>query len=282
MTRTTGIEWTEHTWNPFAGCSVHTAGCTNCYAMRQARRIAEFGTAPHYVGLTEVKNGKPVWTGEVHRASDRGMKKPLTIPGSALIFVNSMSDFFHANATDAWRLEAIEIMRRTPQHTYQVLTKRAENIAPFLERTGAKFPANMWLGVTVERADTAYRIDILRSVPAAVRFISFEPLIASAGAVDLGGIHWMITGGESGPGARSMRLDWMRELRDQAIEQGTPHFFKQWGRWQNNPLAASAPAGISPAKWVEQNDPVGKGGSLLDGVPWKQFPAGYERFSLAA
>lgn len=274
MGRTTGIEWTDHTWNPFAGCSIHSAGCTNCYAMRQAYRIAEFGSAPHYAGLTrKTKSGRIVWTGKVHRASDAGMRKPFSIREPALIFVNSMSDFFHAGAEDAWRLEALAVMRACPRHAFQVLTKRPENIQPFLSRTHATFPDNLWLGATVENSDAVHRIDTLRNAPAAVRFISFEPLIGAIGAVDLRGIHWAISGGESGPGARPCEADWVREIRDQCRRQRVAHFFKQWGQPRNNPLWRSAPAGVPPAAWVERHDPVGKGGSLLDGRPDKQFPA---------
>lgn len=273
MSRTTEIEWTEHTWNPFAGCNIHSAGCENCYAMRQAYRIAEFGTAPHYQGLTrKTRTGRIVWTGKVHRASDAGMRKPLGIKPASMIFVNSMSDFFHENAQDAWRLEALDIMRRCPRHVFQVLTKRPEHIAPFLARTGAHFPDNLWLGVTVEHADTTHRIDTLRAVPAATRFVSFEPLVGSVGAVDLSDIHWAITGGESGPGARACDADWIREIRDQCQAQGVAHFFKQWGVATNNPLWHTAPAGRRPADWVTEQDPVGKGGSLIDGRDWKEFP----------
>jgi protein gp37 len=272
--RTTGIEWTEHTWNPFAGCNVHTAGCTNCYAMRQAARIEEFGTARHYIGLTQKVNGHPVWTGKVARASNTGMNKPRTIRTPALIFVNSMSDFWHPNAEDAWRLEAIEVMRDTPQHQYQVLTKRPEEAVKFFERhPEVTLPDNFWLGVTVEYSKTRERIAIIRDIPAAVRFISFEPLIGLVGPVDLTDIHWIITGGESGPGHRNCDADWIRDLHRQSREQNVAHFFKQWGHWSNNPIAATAPAGTKPEAWVKQHDSNGKGGSLLDGEEWKEFPA---------
>ena len=121
-TSTTGIEWTDHTWNPFAGCNIYSVGWASCYAGRQARRLEEFSTAPHYRGLTKIQNGKAVWTGEVHRGSNKLMRKPLSIKGAALIFVNSMSDFFHPHVQDDWRLEAIDIMRQCPQHQFQVLT----------------------------------------------------------------------------------------------------------------------------------------------------------------
>lgn len=270
--RTTGIEWTEHTWNPFVGCSIHSAGCRNCYAMRLAHRLEAFGQKP-YAGTTQNVNGNNVWTGVMNRSSDATMRKPLGIRGSSMIFVNSMSDFFHENALDAWRSEALDIMRRCPQHTFQILTKRPENIGPFLLRARESFPDNAWIGATVESGQTTHRIDTLRSVPAAVRFISFEPLISDVGALDLSDIHWAISGGESGPGARSCNPDWVRHIRDQCVQQHVAHFFKQWGHWRNNPIALTATAGLSPAKWVEQQDPDGKGGSLLDGVMWKEWPS---------
>lgn len=272
MNRTTSIEWTEHTWNPFVGCSIHTSGCTNCYAMRQAARIERFGTAPHYIGTTRIVNGNTIWTGTLARASDAQMRKPLTIKEPSRIFVNSMSDFWHEHARDEWRLEVIDIIRSTPRHAFQVLTKRPENIAPFLARTGIELPANFWAGATVERGDFKHRIDTLRLVPAQIRFLSIEPLIGPVGALDLTGIHWVIVGGESGAGARPMRAEWAREVRDQCIGQGVSMYFKQWGVPRNNPLFGEAPTGMSGSVWVAEHDPVGKGGSTLDGLCWTQFP----------
>lgn len=270
--RSTSIEWTEHTWNPFVGCNIHTAGCTNCYAMQQAYRVERFGTVPHYEGIAKKVNGKRVWTGRVNRASDRAMNKPLGIKRPSMIFVNSMSDFFHPEASDEWRLEAIAIMNQRPDHVFQVLTKRAEEMQPFLDRTGISIPDNMWTGVTVEHAKTTYRIGLLREIPVKTRFISFEPLIGSVGDVDLSDIHWAISGGESGGGARHCNADWVRGIRDQCVDQGVAFFHKQWGHWSNNPIALTAPDGIKPAEWVKQQDPEGKGGSLIDGKHWKQWP----------
>jgi protein gp37 len=272
MTRTTGIEWTNHTWNPFVGCSVHTAGCTNCYAMRLAARLEERGTAPAYAGTTRIANGQAVWTGRINRSTPATWRKPLTIRPASMIFVNSMSDFWHESAPDEWRLEAIEIMRRTPRHSYQVLTKRPEAIGPFLSRTGATLPANFWAGTTVERGDFTHRVDTLRHVTARIRFLSIEPLIGPIGRLDLADIHWVIVGGESGDGARPMQVDWVREVREQCVAQAVPLFLKQFGVAQNNPLFWEAPAGISGAAWVARHDPIGKGGSTLDGLQWKQYP----------
>lgn len=276
MTATTKIEWTEHTWNPFVGCSIHTAGCTNCYAMKQAHRIESFGTVSHYDGVTHKVNGRNVWTGRVNRASDRATRKPLSIGGQALIFVNSMSDFFHESAADDWRREALSVMRQCPQHTFQILTKRPENIGPFLSRSGETFPANVWLGVTVEHAATVHRIAQLREVPAEVRFISFEPLVGRVGDLDLDGIHWAITGGESGPRARRCDPEWVREILAWCDLYDVPAFHKQWGTWASNPLVCEN--GMTPQRAAEL-DPEGKGGSLVDGKHVKRWPHARAAFS---
>jgi protein gp37 len=281
--RSTGIEWTEHTWNPFVGCTIHTAGCTNCYAMRAARRLQEFGMES-YRGVAKLANGVPVWTGKINRSSDAQMRKPFKIKKASLIFVNSMSDFFHEYADDRWRLEALDVMAHT-RHQYQVLTKRPDNIIPFLERTADKcdrpyttdfdvrrIPDNVWIGATMEREDFRHRIATLRAVPAKIRFLSIEPLIGSAGSMNLAGIHWVILGGESGPGARPMDPAWARDVRDQCVAQRVPLFFKQWGKASNNPLFGQAPKGHTGIEWVTLHDPNGKGGSLLDGRPWKEYP----------
>lgn len=267
--RTTEIEWTEHTWNPFVGCSIATAGCTNCYAMRQAHRIEAFGTVPHYAGITRKVNGRAVWSGKLARASDRAMEKPLSISGGALIFVSSMSDFFHEAAEDDWRREALAIMRRCPQHTFQILTKRPENIGPFLLRTGETFPANAWIGVTVEHAATVSRIALLREVPAAVRFISFEPLVGAVGDLDLTGIHWAITGGESGPKARRCDPAWVREILAWCELYDVPAFHKQWGIYASNPLVCERGLSVAEAEAIDNH---GKGGSLIDGALVKNWP----------
>lgn len=267
----TGIEWTGYTWNPFVGCTIHTAGCTNCYAMKTAAWLEAFGSEV-YAGTTKKVNGKPVWTGLIKSGSENSWNKPLTIKKQAMIFVNSMSDFFHEAALDEWRIRAIKIMEATP-HQYQILTKRPEEILPFLERTKVSFPANGWIGATVERGDFKHRIDTLREVPTQTRFLSLEPLIGPMGDLDLTGIHWVIAGGESGKDVRPMKADWVREIRDACIDQVVPFFFKQWGKPQNNPLYHQAPPGVSGAKWVKKHDPDGKGGKKLDGVRWHEYPA---------
>lgn len=266
MARTTTIEWTEHTWNPFVGCSVHTAGCANCYAMRMAARIEAMGHAPAYAGLTD--RGR--WTGVIHRSSDAAMRKPLGLPSGAVVFVNSMSDFWHANARDEWRHEALEVIRARPDVTFQILTKRPENIAPTLARMGiTRLPDNIWLGATVEDGRVIERIDHLRHAPAAVRFLSVEPLIGPVGRMDLAGIHWVITGGESGPRARFCNPNWVREVRDQCVSAGVPLFHKQWGTYRSNPLVCEE--GWSESR-AAAGDPHGKGGALLDGRLWREMP----------
>jgi protein gp37 len=239
--------------------------------MRQAARIESFGTTPHYKGVTKIVNSNPVWTGKLSRSSEATFTKPLRNKTPSLYFVNSMSDFFHENAQDDWRLDALDIMRNTP-HQYQILTKRPENIQPFIDRTGAKFPENAWLGVTVEHQKTKWRIGTLIDIDCSIRFLSIEPLIAPVGNIYLSGIHWVIVGGESGPGARPMRPEWVDEIVKQCKKQKVPFFFKQWGKAQNNPLFASAPPGMNPADYVKQVDPHGKGGSAVHGNYYKEFP----------
>jgi protein gp37 len=264
---TTGIEWTEHTWNPFVGCFIVSAGCKNCYAMSMAARLQGSGLRA-YQGT--VRNG--VWTGQVNRNSDTAMAFPLKLKRPSLVFVNSMSDFWHANADDAWRAEALAIMERLPQHRFQILTKRPENIAPIMARMGlTRMPDNVWLGCTLEDHRVADRAKILAAVPARVRFLSCEPITARVGPLELAGIHWVITGGESGKRPRLCRPDWVREVRDQCQAQGVPLFHKQWGTYASNPIVIEQ--GLSRAE-AEQLDPPanGKGGGLLDGRLWREFP----------
>ncbi len=269
--QTTGIEWTNATWNPMVGCSIHTAGCTNCYAMKQAAVI----TAKHYEGVIKwVKKGNEqttVWTGKINQSPPHILNKPKTIQKPSMIFVNSMSDFFHENMVYEWQRAAMQVMKDTPRHVYQILTKRPENIMKFVKEWGDEFPRNVWVGVTMERFDYTHRIDILRDVPAHVRFLSIEPLVGDPGVLKLDGIHWSIIGGESGPGSRPMKLEWVRSAIKQSVDQGVATFFKQWGIPENNPLFLDGGKAN-----VTKHDPIGKGGSLVDGVAWKQFPDKYE------
>ena len=252
----TKIEWTEETWNPFVGCSKVSEGCRNCYALRGAARMQGFGFAA-YAGTTK-NNGSLNWTGRINRGSDATWQKPLKITKPTMIFVNSMSDFWHPAAPDEWRREAIDIMWMCPEHKFQVLTKRPELIQPCLDRLDLQLPENCWIGTTVEDARVKSRIDALRDTQTDLRFLSIEPLIGAVGRLDLRGIHWVIAGGESGPGSRPMQADWVREIRDQCLDSRVPFFFKQWGTARNNP--------------VQPPDDHGKGGSMLDGKFWKEWP----------
>lgn len=253
----TKIEWTEQTWNPIVGCSIVSPGCTNCYAMRMAARI-EAMKRSHYDGTTKRVNGNPVWTGKVALAPDHILLEPLRRKKPTLWFVNSMGDLFHEDAPDAWIDKVFAVMALTPQHTYQVLTKRAERMREYVanaesgSRDGiwrAQFdvkpahshPAyfwplpNVWLGVSAERQKEAdERIPLLMQTPAAVRFISAEPLLGPIDVTYLAWakLDWVICGGESGHGARPMHPDWPRKMRDQCAAAGIPFFFKQWGEWE--------------------------------------------------
>lgn len=280
QSRTTGIEWCSHTWNPFVGCSIKSAGCQNCYAMNLAKKLEDWGQ-PSYRGTTKTVRGKTIWTGKINKATPGAFRKPLGIHEPSIIFVNSMSDFFHDKAPDRLRMEAWEIMASTPRHQYQILTKRPENVRPFLRRQGIKnVPENIWLGATVEDARVAKRVDDVRRYPSKIKFLSVEPLIAEFGKVDLTDIQWVITGGESGPGARPMDPKWLYEVHSLTRKYGVKHFFKQYGKPQNNPLFAKAEAeGLAPATYVKEKDPIGKGGSLLRGRYVKEMPS--KRFQVA-
>jgi protein gp37 len=221
----TSIEWTDATWNPVAGCTILTAGCTNCYAMRMAARLQAMGTEK-YRGLTRKTGGRAKWTGKI--ALDR---KALSIPASwskpRRVFVNSMSDLFHSDVPADFIADVWKVMAETPRHTYQILTKRPDRMAEVVPGF-AKLP-NVWLGTSVEDGRVLHRIDDLRRVPAAIRFISFEPLIGSVAAADLTDIHWAIVGGESGPKSRYMDPAWVDEIELMCRRADTAFFFKQWG-----------------------------------------------------
>lgn len=297
MSDKSAIEWTEATWNPLAGCSLVSPGCKNCYAMGVANRLLD-KPGTHYEGTTQRVNGKAVWTGKVNKAPDAVLMQPLKWKRPRMVFVNSMSDLFHEDVPDAWIDEIFAVMLACPHHTFQILTKRPERMMEYCNtlgkhhstdrvsiaakalgaRTNGKISGfyklvpggwalpNVWLGVTVEDQRRAgERIRALLNTPAAVRFLSMEPLID---AVDLNNlfspakkdpdrvplvaetclytvadrpailpmhdqnkIDWVILGGESGPDARPMHPDWARFTRDQCNAAKVPFFFKQWGRW---------------------------------------------------
>ena len=225
----TQIEWTDATWNPVAGCTIVSAGCTNCYAMEMARRL-EAMHMEKYAGLTRRSGTRTVWNGVV-----REDPSSLTIPHrwkkSRKIFVNSMSDLFHEGVSDSFILDVWKVMEETPRHHYQILTKRPQRMAALLSSDAFAVLPNVWLGTSVESAEVTDRIDHLRAVPAAIRFISFEPLIGPVGPGDLTNIQWASVGGESGRSARPIREEWIDDIHEQCLESGTAFFFKQWGTW---------------------------------------------------
>jgi len=225
----TQIEWTDATWNPVAGCSVLSAGCTNCYAMQMAKRL-EAMRMEKYKGLTRRSGNRTVWKGIV-REDHEALAIPYTWKKPKKIFVNSMSDLFHDKVSDAFILAVWNVMRETPHHNYQILTKRPDRMAKIVSQQVSDILPNVWLGTSIENAAVAARVDDLRNVPAAIRFISFEPLIGPIGPIDLRGIQWAIVGGESGNSARPIREEWIDEVHMQCRKQRTAFFFKQWGTW---------------------------------------------------
>jgi protein gp37 len=223
----TSIEWTDATWNPVAGCTVLTAGCTNCYAMRMAARLDAMGMAK-YRGLTRKSGRRSVWTGKV-RVDEASLNVPRTWSKPRKVFVNSMSDLFHEDVPVDFIAKVWAVMKDTPRHTYQILTKRPERMAEVLSGSPFEVLPNVWLGTSVEDGRVLERLDAIRRVPAAIRFVSLEPLIGSVAAGDLQGIHWAIVGGESGPRAREMKPEWVHEIEAMCSKSGTAFFFKQWG-----------------------------------------------------
>ncbi|MBL4832143.1 MAG: DUF5131 family protein [Aliivibrio sp.] len=225
----TQIEWTDATWNPVAGCSIQSAGCTNCYAMQMAKRLEAMGVAK-YEGLTRRTGNRTVWNGVI-KEDHTSLKIPLAWKKPKKIFVNSMSDLFHEDVSLSFILKIWQVMRDTPRHNYQILTKRPDRLAQFIQEHVEDILPNVWLGTSIENRDVVGRIDHLRKAPAAIRFISFEPLIGSVGQVDLSEIHWSIVGGESGKAARPIREEWIDEIHHQCMMQDVAFFFKQWGTW---------------------------------------------------
>ena len=225
----TQIEWTDATWNPVAGCSLVTAGCTHCYAMGMASRLEAMGVEK-YAGLTKKLGKRTVWNGLV-REDVEALTIPLRWRRPRKIFVNSMSDLFHERVSDDFILSVWRVMRDTPQHNYQILTKRPERLPEMVCTLIGDILPNVWLGTSIENAESAHRIEHLRKAPAVIRFISFEPLIGSVGAIDLAGIDWAIVGGESGKSARPIREEWIDEIHAQCLAAKTAFFFKQWGTW---------------------------------------------------
>jgi protein gp37 len=224
----TSIEWTDATWNPVAGCSIMTAGCTNCYAMKMAARLEAMGVEK-YKGLTRRSGNRHVWSGQL-RLDEAALEIPARWKKPKRVFVNSMSDLFHEDVPTDFIARIWRAMAAAPQHTFQILTKRPDRMARVL-RNDALFESlvNVWLGTSVEDSRTLARLDELRRTPAAIRFVSFEPLLGSVCAADLNGIDWAIVGGESGPRARPMKVEWLNEIHSMCERAGTAFFFKQWG-----------------------------------------------------
>ncbi|MBM3342986.1 MAG: phage Gp37/Gp68 family protein [Betaproteobacteria bacterium] len=214
MAGRSSIEWTEMTWNPVTGCVKISQGCKHCYAERMAKRLQAMGSSRYPDGFRPTLHEDLV-------------ERPLQWRQPRTVFVNSMSDLFQDAVPVEFIQRVFKTMAASPQHTYQVLTKRAGRLAKLTPRL--PWPANVWMGVSVEDARVLHRVDNLRHVPAAVRFLSCEPLIGPLGDLDLNGIHWVIVGGESGPKARPMREEWAQEIRENCESCGVAFFFKQWG-----------------------------------------------------
>ena len=214
MGQKSSIEWTEATWNPLSGCTKISPGCKHCYAERMAGRLQAMGQ-PNYA------NGFALTLHEKALELPLRWKKPQTI------FVNSMSDMFHAKVPRRFILKAFDVMEKAYWHRFQVLTKRAERLAILSEQL--PWAENIWMGVSVESESYMHRVDSLRQTEAAIKFLSLEPLLGPLNNLCLDGIDWVIVGGESGPGARSMNAEWVLSIRDQCVRASVPFFFKQWG-----------------------------------------------------
>lgn len=238
----TGIEWTEATWNPTTGCDRISPGCDHCYALTLAKRLKAMGQ-PKYQHDGDPRTSGPGFALTLH---DDALRIPHSWSTPRRIFVNSMSDLFHPEVPESFIRQVFEVMADTPRHEYQVLTKRSKRLAQLADRF--EWPSNVWMGVSVENQQYAFRAEHLRKVPAAVRFISAEPLIGALD-LDLTGIDWLIAGGESGSQARLLDPQWVRDLRDACAASGVAFFFKQWGG--HHPKA---------------------GGRELDGRLWSEYP----------
>jgi protein gp37 len=239
----TKIEWTDATWNPVTGCSEVSAGCRNCYAKFMALRLQK-------KGLPKYRNGFDV---TLHESV---LEEPLKWKKPCMAFTCSMGDLFHEEVPQDFIDRVMGACGTAWQHTYQILTKRPKRMAAYFN-TRIDLPDNIWVGTTVEVASVKFRLNELRNIDALMRFVSFEPLLGDLGELDLSGIGWVIAGGESGIGARPMKPEWVRSVRDQAKAAGVPFFFKQWGAW--------GPDGVGRPKKAN--------GAELDGRTWKEMPA---------
>lgn len=237
------IEWTDETWSPVTGCTKVSTGCKNCYAERQHARLGNMGVEKYAEPFSVVR-----WH-ESELARPTKWRKP------RMVFTCSMADLFHENVPVLFQLKVFNVMKKCPRHTFQVLTKRPERmrifVRDFFTHGGCDVPSNIWLGTSIENEKAHYdRFPSLYATPCAVRFLSVEPLLGPIDFGSLEGIHWLICGGESGPGARPMKPEWVRAIRDQCVAQNVPFFFKQWG-------------GVDKTKT----------GRELDGRTWDEMPA---------
>lgn len=237
------IEWTEATWNPTTGCDQTSPGCDNCYALALAKRLKAMGSPKYQV------DGDPRTSGPGFGLTLHGdaLELPRRWRQGRMVFVNSMSDLFHPAVPLDFVRQVFTVMAETPQHTYQVLTKRSKRLAQLADKL--EWPDNVWMGVSVETDRYTFRVDHLREAPAATRFVSCEPLLGPLPTLNLDDIGWVIAGGESGSGARPIEMDWVADLRDRCVAARVPFFMKQWG-------------GRTPKA----------GGRELDGRTWDQMP----------
>lgn len=235
------IEWTEKTWNPVTGCTKESAGCAHCYAETMANRLKAMGIKKYANGFSPT----------LHPES---LTEPLEWKTPYMIFVCSMADLFHKSVPFEFIDSVMNVIHQTPQHRYQILTKRPERMAEYF--SSRKIPQNAWLGVTVENVAAKSRINILRKMDAPVRFLSCEPLLEDLGKLDLININWLIVGGESGVQARPMQPEWVRAIRDQCLNNDIPFFFKQWGTWGSDGIKRNKKAN----------------GKLLDGEIYHMMP----------
>ena len=240
--KTTKIEWTDKTWNPITGCTKISAGCANCYAEVMSRRLCA-------MGQTKYENNF------ILTLHPNCLSEPLTWKKPHTIFVCSMSDLFHERVPDSFIDKVLSTIKKTPQHKYQILTKRAKRMNEYFSKH--EIPLNVWLGVTVDIAKSKSRIEHLRTLNAPIRFLSCEPLLEDLGTLNLENIDWVIVGGESGSKARPMKVEWVLSIKNQTEEQGSAFFFKQWGTWGSD--------GIKRSKKVN--------GKLIEGKIYQKMPS---------